>query len=102
VLEVTSDGMLNSSAMHTAALLYRGRALRGLAVFTGAIDVLSFALTRRKDRGEELLRSVRYERALVFDEMGQKRRARAEFERLYAEDPKFADVQARLAASTSA
>lgn len=101
VLDVTSDGMLNSSALHTAALLYRGRALRGLGVFAGAIDVLSLALTRKKDREEELIRSVRYERALVYDQMGQKRRARAELERLYAEDPKFADVEARLAASTT-
>ena len=54
------------------------------------------ALRRKKGRSEELLRALRYERALVYDDLGQRRRARSEFEKLYAEDPDYEDVAARL------
>jgi len=40
--------------------------------------------------------ALRYERALVYEEMGQRKRARKEFEKLYADDPDYGDVAARL------
>ena len=54
------------------------------------------ALRRRKGRSDELLRALRYERALVYEDLGKPRRARAELEKLYAEDPDDEDVAARL------
>ncbi|WP_170920498.1 hypothetical protein [Desulfacinum hydrothermale] len=39
---------------------------------------------------------TRYERALVYQDLGQGRRAGAELEKLYAEDPDYEDVAARL------
>ena len=53
-------------------------------------------MRRRKGRSDELLRALRYERALVYEDLGKPRRARAELEKLYAEDPDDEDVAARL------
>jgi len=45
-----------------------------------------------KDRSEELLRALRYERVLVYKDLGQHKRSRSELEKLYAEVPDFEDV----------
>jgi len=91
-----SRGIENDTPIHTALLLYKARALRLLGLLEAARDTLTTALRRRKDRPEHLLGALRYERGLVYEAMGQKRRARAEFEKLYAEDPDYEDVAARL------
>jgi len=49
-----------------------------------------------KDRSEELLRALRYERALVYGDLGQHKRARSELGKLYAEAPDYEDVAERL------
>jgi len=90
------EGMANESPMHAALLLYRGRALRALGLHEAALQVLTTALRRRKDRPADLLHALRYERALLLEEMGRRRRARAELERIYAEAPDYADVARRL------
>ncbi len=91
-----TTGVENLSAVHAALLLYRARALRNLGLFHAARDVLTSALRRKKDRPEELLRALRYERALVYEQLGQQGRARRELERIFAEDPQYEDVAARL------
>ena len=83
-------------AVHTTLLLYKARALRGLGFLDAARETLTGALRRRKARSEELLRALRYERALVYENLGQRRRARSELEKLYAEAPDYEDVAARL------
>jgi len=77
-------------------LLYKAQALRGLGFLDGALEVLSEAVKRKKDRSDELLKALRYERALVYEGLRQDRKARAEWEKLYAEDPDYEDVAARL------
>lgn len=89
-------GVENESAVHAALLLYKGRALARLGLHTAARDTLTAALRRHKDRPADLLHAIRYERALVYDAMGNDSRAREEFERLYAEDPGYEDVAKRL------
>ena len=37
----------------------------------------------------------RYERACVYEDLGRASRARREFEKLYAEDPSYEDVESR-------
>jgi tetratricopeptide (TPR) repeat protein len=91
-----AEGIVNETPVHTALLLYKARALRGLGLLDAARETLMGALRRRKGRSEELLRALRYERALVYEELGQRRRARSELEKLYAEDPDYEDVAARL------
>ena len=77
-------------------LLYKAKALRHLRLATAARDTLTVALRRKKGRSDDLLRALRYERALAYEDLGQKSRARAEFEKLYAEAPDFEDVAVRL------
>ena len=91
-----AEGIENETAVHTALLLYKARALRGLGLLDAARETLTGALRRKKGRSEELLRALRYERALVYEDLGQRRRARGEFEKLYAEDPEYEDVAIRL------
>ena len=91
-----AEGVENQSAVHTALLLYKAKALRGLNFLDAALEVLSEALQRKKDRPDELLQALRYERALVYEGLGQNRRARIELEKLYAEAPGYEDVATRL------
>ena len=91
-----TEGVENQSAVHTALLLYKAKALRGLGGLDAALEVLSEALKRKKDRPDELLHALRYERALVYEDLGQRRRARNELEKLSVEVPGYEDVAARL------
>ena len=86
----------NETPVDTAILLYRGRALAALGMPEAAIDVLTLANRRRKDRPEALLHQIRYDRAVLYDEVGRTAHARREFERLYAEDPEFKSLRQRL------
>jgi len=91
-----AEGIENETPVHTALLLYKARALRGLGLLDAARETLTGTLRRKKGRSEELLRALRYERALVYDDLGHRRRARSELEKLYAEDPDYKDVAVRL------
>jgi tetratricopeptide (TPR) repeat protein len=86
----------NESALHAAVVLARGRALRRLGLPTAARDAFTAAYRRKKDRPEALLRAARYERALCYEALGRKARARAEFEAIYAGAPTYEDVADRL------
>ncbi len=91
VVEIAGD-VDNESEAHAALMLLKGRALRTLDMPTAARDTLTAALRRKKDRSDELLRAIRYERAHVYRELGKGSRFRAELERLFAEDPGYEDV----------
>ncbi len=91
-----AEGVENDSAVHAALMLYAARALRRLGLAEAAREVLTRALRRRRDRPAELLRALRYERGLAYSELGERTRARRDFERLYAQDPDYEDVAARL------
>lgn len=95
IIQLT-EGVANASPIHTALLLYKAKALRARGLPYAALAVLAQLLTRKQDRSPELLRAVRYEQALLYGEVGQARRARAELEKLYAEAPDYEDVAQRL------
>ena len=86
----------NESEIHAAILLWKGKALSKLGLRTAARDTLTAAFRRKKGRSDELLRAIQYERALVYEALGQKKRARNEMERIYAEAPGYEDVAKRL------
>lgn len=94
-----AEGIENHCEIHAGLLLYKAKALRKLGLLTAARDTLTTALRRKKDRSEELLRTLRYERAMVYEDLGQNGRARSELEKLYAESPDYEDVAARLGLS---
>jgi len=91
-----ADDLKNESSVHAALMLYKARALRTLGLNTAAREVLTAALRKKRGRSEGLLRALCYERALVYEELGQRRRARAELEKLYAENADYEDVAGRL------
>ena len=91
-----AESIENETPVHATLLLYKARALYGLGLYEAARDVLTQALRRKKDRSDELLRALRYERARVYEELGQRKRARSELEKLYAESPDYEDVATRL------
>jgi len=90
------EGVKNESAVHAAILLYKAKALRALGLDEAARSVLTLALRRRKNRSEELMDTIRYERALTYEALGQRRRAKSDLERIYAENPNYEDVANRL------
>ena len=89
----------NDTPLDTAILLYRGKALAALGLPDAAIDVFTLANRRRKDRPEALLHQIRYDRARLYHETGQRARAQRQFERIYAANPDFEDVAERLGVS---
>src|SRR6056297_2915919 len=86
----------NKTPVDTAILLYRGRALSALGLPDAAIDVFTLANRRRKDRPDGLLHQIRYDRAVLYHETGQRARACRQFERVYAANPGFEGVAERL------
>ncbi|MBW2031921.1 MAG: tetratricopeptide repeat protein [Deltaproteobacteria bacterium] len=76
-----TEGVENDSEIHAALLLYKAKAARKLGFNEAARDVLTKALRRKKDRSDDLLRALRYERALVYEDLGEHKRARSELEK---------------------
>ena len=91
-----AKGIKNDTEVHAALLLFKARALRNLGLLTAARDTLTATLRKKKGRTESLLLAVRYERALVYEALGQDRRARNDLENLYADAPGYEDVANRL------
>lgn len=91
-----AEGVENRTPIDAALIYYRGRALRALGLDEAARDALTEAFRRKKDRPDELLRAIRYERALVYASLGRRARARSELGKVYAEDPDYEDVAKRL------
>lgn len=91
-----AEDVHNESPIHAALMYYRARALRRLGLLEGAGDTLNKALRRKKDYPSDLLLALRYERALVYEAMGQDKQARKEFQKVYAEAPSYEDVAAKL------
>jgi hypothetical protein len=91
-----AEGVENESELHAALLMYKGMALHRLGLAAAARDTFTVALRRKKGRSDELLRAIRYQRALVHDAMDRAKRARSEFGKVYAEDPDYEDVAAKL------
>ena len=98
IVRLTED-VRNETPVHAALMLYKAKALRCLGLATAARDTLTAALRRRKGRSGELLHALRYERALAYEDLGQRSRSRSEFEKLYVEAPDFEDVAERLGLS---
>jgi tetratricopeptide (TPR) repeat protein len=95
VLRVTEDFTANVDDATCQLLVYRGRALREKGLHQAALEILREALKSKK-RHEDTLKEARYQRALTYEALGQRGRARKELERLFAVDPGFADVRQRL------
>ncbi|RLB36647.1 MAG: hypothetical protein DRH12_15485 [Deltaproteobacteria bacterium] len=76
-----TEGVENDSEIHAALLLYKANALRRLNLKEAARDILTKTLRRKKNRSDDLLRALWYDRALVYEDLGQHKRARSELEK---------------------
>ncbi len=72
-------------------LLY-GRALQEKALHEAALSIFTKALRRKKDRNPALLHEARYWRAWSYEQTGKYRQANQEYQKLFAEAPRFRDV----------
>jgi tetratricopeptide (TPR) repeat protein len=95
VLRVTEDYTSNTDNLTAHLLTFRASALSSKGVQDAALTTLKDAL-RFRSRDPAILRVSRYVRAHVYEEMGQRARAKKDLERIYAEDPHFLDVATRL------
>jgi Tfp pilus assembly protein PilF len=69
----------------------------GTRVARYSVHLSGHRTTARRD--PHLLVAVRYDRAITYQAIGQVAKARADFERVFAADPGYLDVRARLASS---
>jgi tetratricopeptide (TPR) repeat protein len=94
----TAAGVANESDVEVEILHVRAAAQVALDQRTGALDSFKAALAKTAGRDPGLLLAVRYDRALALERFGQHAKARADLERVYAADPAYEDVAARLGA----
>ena len=73
----------------------RAAALHALCHQTGAFEAFKQALAK-PSRDPDLLKVIRYDRALAYEHSGQRARARQDLERIFAVDPSYLDVKQRL------
>ncbi len=95
ILRVSDDFVSNTDDATAQLLVYRARAFREKRMYVTALETLKEALKSKK-RNADILKQARYERGLVYEAMGSEAKARAEFEKLYAADPHYADVAQRV------
>jgi tetratricopeptide (TPR) repeat protein len=77
-------------------LIFYGLAMQKKGMPEAAVSIFTKALRRKKDRNPTLLNEAMYWRALSYHQLGKHSRANQELQKLYAEDPDFRDVAARL------
>ncbi len=94
----TAAGVTNESDVELEIVHIRAAAQVALDQRTGALDSFKAALARTAGRDPGLLLAVRYDRALALERFGQHAKSRADLERIYAVDPGYEDVAARLVA----
>ena len=86
-------GVENETVVHTALLLYKARALRFQGLSEAARHTLNALQRRKKGRSPELLQAVLYERGLCFEDLGNSKKARQDFEKLYALNPDYENLR---------
>lgn len=94
VVEVTAAAE-NDSDVGLAALHLKAMALAILGMRDASLKTFNDCLRRTSGRDAALLQEIRYDRATFLESIGEHQRARKDWEKLYADDPKFRDVARR-------
>jgi len=100
VLELAS-GITNDDDLTLATLHLGAKALEAKGLATAALDQLTACLRKTANRDDDLLTTIRYDRAALYERLGKARQARADYERVYARDPGFRDVADKVAATSA-
>jgi tetratricopeptide (TPR) repeat protein len=101
VLRVSEGFNENVDDATCQLLVFKAGALHDKGLNDGALEVLREALRSRK-RQRPILLQARYVRGLAYEATGKMARAKQEWERIYAENPSFADVGQRLGQTPNA
>lgn len=88
------------SQVDTVMVMLKAGALQRLGLSAPSLRMLSGLLRRKSGLSEELRTAVLFERALVYALRGEARKSRSDLEEVYARDPDFRDVRARLGLSS--
>ena len=91
-------GVANDSGVTLGLLHLKAKSLLRQGLGPAAVTELTACLKKTRGRDAELLKEIRYDRALAYENLGQQAKARADFEKLYAEDPGYRDVKERVLA----
>ena len=89
-------GLGNDTPVHTIVMYYRAKGLMAQRLHQAALEVLTPALRRRKNRHPALLLEIRFLRAQTYQALGRKVQARKDLERIYAADPGFEGIREAL------
>lgn len=95
IIEATKD-IDNDEPIDTNIIYLRGFALYALGLVDAGTKQLTDILRRKKDRPADLLLQIRYIRGRIYEEAGQASKAKADYEKVYLEEPNFEDVKERL------
>jgi tetratricopeptide (TPR) repeat protein len=82
------------------ALIY-GIAMHQKDLNEAAIKVFTEALRKKRGRPAAVVQEMMYARALAYEIVGKQAQAKKEFEKIYAENPSFRDVAARVTGQDS-
>jgi len=91
-----SQGIDNADNLTLAILHLKAKALANQGLVAPAAEVLSDCLRRKARRDPNLLKEIRYNRAEAYELLGDKRRAKADWTKLVAEDPFYREARQRL------
>lgn len=95
LVELT-EGVENTDDLTLAMLHLKAKALANQGLVGPAAEVLTQCLRRKARRDPELLKEIRYNRAEAYELLGDKRKAKADWTKLVAEDPLYRDARRRL------
>ncbi|MEG6615225.1 DUF4236 domain-containing protein [Peptococcaceae bacterium 1198_IL3148] len=95
IAELTAD-IENEEPIDTNILYLRAYVLYRLGLSDAAIKLMGALTRRKKHRPQELLLCARYMRGRMYEEAGQLKKANKDYQAIYAEEPRFEDVSARL------
>lgn len=90
-----TDAVPNTDDLSAATLMYRGAAFVEQGLYEAALIALKEALRYRK-RAAPILDAAHYYRGRAYELQGDAVKARKEWEAVYASNPDFPDVSARL------
>ena len=93
---------MNDGDLGVATLHLRGAALFGVGQAGAAVEAFTAALAKTAGRDATLQTIVRLDRGIAYEEAGNARKARADYERVIATDPANADARDRLTALDAA
>jgi tetratricopeptide (TPR) repeat protein len=87
----------NRDNVTLATLHLRAKALANEGLMEPAAELLSACLRKTAGRDADLLKEIRYNRAEAYELLGEKRKAKADWSKLVAEDAFYRDARERLA-----